>query len=75
MSEHTDRRGEHFFVGIDPVVGCWVASCACGWSSDLHQGEDRALIAYGRHRAAGAVPFLRPTSSVGSDLPPDVTGS
>ncbi len=62
--EMRNQRSAHWLLGIDPFGDCWIATCACGWSSALHRLEDRALIAYGRHRAG----VVRPLRS----LPPAV---
>jgi hypothetical protein len=53
------RRSSHGFTGFDRVGHSCAATCACGWSSDLKYTEDRALVAFGVHRAKGWAPTGR----------------
>jgi len=43
------ERSRHGFSGFDRFAGCCLATCSCGWSGDLEQTEDQAIVDYGRH--------------------------
>ena len=43
------ERSRLGFSGFDRFAGCCLATCSCGWSSDLEQTEDQAIVEYGRH--------------------------
>ena len=45
------RRRAHAFAGFDSVGCSCTATCACGWSSSIQPAKERALVAYGIHRA------------------------
>jgi hypothetical protein len=59
MRKQVRGRRRHAFAGIDRFGYSCLASCTCGWASDLHVSEDRAFIAYGAHVAQGWVPRRR----------------
>jgi hypothetical protein len=62
--EPVSRPRTHGYVGVEPLEQCWISVCACGWTSDLVADEERALLAYGLHRA-GAALTRRPDRGAG----------
>jgi hypothetical protein len=60
MTRRNWERTGHGFSGFDGFAGCCLATCSCGWSSDMESAEEEAFLAYGRHLRAVREPARRP---------------
>ena len=52
MTRRDWERSAHGFSGIEGFAGCCLATCGCGWSSDMEETEDQAFLDFSRHLRA-----------------------